>query len=101
MAITLPERCPRGLTCCHPLAQVMSDSGESFVCAGDNDGSDRTEPGDVMTLCVRSAQVDERTHVDERDLADQGSVIAQALSIIANRRDRRATATHQTSARAT
>lgn len=89
MAITLPDRCPRGLGCCQPLAQVMSDSGESFLCVGENDGSDRVEPGDSLTLCVRNAQVDERTHVDERDLIDQASVITQALSVIANRRLRR------------
>lgn len=85
MPLLLPDSCPRGLSCCSPLSQIVSDSGETFICAGENDGSDRSEPMDVFTLCTKSATVDRREHVDRRDLTDQLSVIAQALSVLANR----------------
>ena len=87
MAIELPDRCRRGLTCCSPLSEIASDSGESFCCVGENDGSDRRVATDTLTLCIRSAGgIDTREHTDERDLVDQAAVITRALSVLSNRR---------------
>lgn len=85
--IALPERCPRGLACCRPLAQIVSTDGGSFICVGENDGSDRAEPGDDLTKCVRSVGgVDERVHADERDLIDEAAIVMGALSVRVNAR---------------
>jgi hypothetical protein len=83
--LTLPESCPRGCGDCSPLSQILSDNGVSFVCVGENDGSRRAVMQDIYTVCVKSAAVDSREHVDARDLTDQAAVIAGALSVIANR----------------
>lgn len=84
--------CPRGLTTCVPLDNVIADDGfKSFVCVGLNDGSNRTVVTDYLTLCVRAGgsrnnqatqvgwEVDELTHVDRLDLGDQAAVISSAL----------------------
>jgi len=82
--IHLPEKCLRGYKTCLPLAQVVSDDGESFNCVGNNDGSRREIKQDRFTLCYKNTLTDQEDHVDERDLIDQASVICQGLSAIFN-----------------
>ena len=82
--IKLPEKCLRGRCDCEPLAQLESDCGQSFICCGRNDGTERTEPGDEFTMCFKNNSCDERGFWDRRDITDHISVMAQALSIDAN-----------------
>jgi len=84
MAIQLPEKCLRNLTNCQPLAQIVSDDGTSFFCCGHNDGSDREVSCDKFTLCFKNEAIDEMGHWCERDIKDQMSVMAQALSVDEN-----------------
>lgn len=86
--IYLPESCPRGLTTCEPLAQLMADDppGSSFVCCGLNDGSGRQVPEDRFTVCFKNEAIDERGDWSERDIKDHLSVLAQALSADVNMR---------------
>lgn len=88
MSIELPPKCPRGRGDCQPLAQVVSDDETTFVCAGKNDGTTRTWPADRFRHCVKSSGQgpDSMQDCDERDMADQASVLVQALSIAANDR---------------
>lgn len=78
--IRLPEKCLRDRTDCRPLAQVASDSGNSFICCGCNDETNRVWPEDRFRMCWVNESVDEMTDWDERDLKDTISVMAQALS---------------------
>lgn len=80
MPIFLPEKCLRNRDDCQPLGQIESDCGQSFICCGRNDGSDRSLAQDRFTLCWKNDEIDDRSHWDERDLLDTISVIAQALS---------------------
>lgn len=86
MPIELPNTCPRGLTGCQPLANIVSDGDDpSFVCVGANSDIDRSIPSDVLRRCVRSsAGVDSQENCNRRDLVDEVSVVAQALSVIEN-----------------
>jgi hypothetical protein len=87
--IELPEKCLRGLNNCEPLAQVSAEmipnEVYSYICCGMNDGSNRAMPQDKFTLCWKNGDIDEYSHWDKRDLIDTISVIAQALSVDANR----------------
>ena len=86
MALALPDGCPRGRSDCEALARVEADDGSSFICMGENDGSTRSHPGDRLRLCILSAEgVDSIQDLDLRDTADQMSVMAQAMSVVANR----------------
>ena len=92
MPIYLPNRCLRGLTTCKPLSSIESDDEDqngnpaSFICMGLNDGSDVKEhcPQDRYTLCWKNSMIDERSHLDERDVVDTMSVLAQGLSAMKN-----------------
>ena len=86
MAIDLPQGCSRGRSDCEALASVDADDRSSFICMGETDGTTRSWPGDRFRLCVVSAEgVDSIQDLDGRDVADQLSVMAQAMSVIANR----------------
>lgn len=86
MAIRLPDGCPRGRLDCEALARIEADDRSSFICMGENDGSTRSWPDDFLRLCVISAEgVDSIQDLDRRDVADQLSVMAQAMSVVANR----------------
>jgi hypothetical protein len=80
--IKLQGDCIRGEEDCEAYALIVSDCKESFVCCGENDGTRRKVEQDKYTFCFKNAEIDEMSHYDEVDLADQMSVIAQSLSII-------------------
>lgn len=85
MPIILPRKCLRKRKDCKPLAQIQSDCKRSFICCGENDGNDRVHKQDRLTVCWKNETIDERSHWDERDIADTMSVFAQALSVLFNR----------------
>ena len=87
MSITLPDKCLRDRTDCEPLAQISSDCGTSFFCCGHNDGTTRDVKEDRFTLCFKNELIDEMGHWCERDIKDQMSVMAQALSVDENMRN--------------
>jgi len=80
MSIFIPRVCPRGRDDCEALATIQSDEGDSFVCAGLNDGSTRVINQDRFTFCFKNEVIDEMSHNDEQDMRDMMSVVAQALS---------------------
>jgi hypothetical protein len=83
--IMMPEKCLRGLKTCEPYNQIASEGCATFICCGENDGTDRQVKQDKYTLCFKSETTDERTHNDKRDLIHQASVIMGALAIIENK----------------
>lgn len=87
MPIYLPEKCLRGLSDCQPMSQIESDCGDSFICCGENNGADRVIATDRYTVCWKNDVIDDRSHWDFRDLADTVGVLAQGMSVIANRED--------------
>ncbi len=82
MPFYMPDKCIRGYKTCQPYALIDSDSGDSFFCCGENDGTNRKLEQDKYTLCFKNAECDTETHNDKRDLVHQMAVIAQALAII-------------------
>ncbi len=87
MSIELPKLCPRSLTDCQPLAQILVDDKEEFVCCGHNDGKTRVMKNDRFRVCFRNEELDEMVDWDQRDIIDHISVLAQALSVDANIRN--------------
>lgn len=79
--INLPEKCLRGKKTCEPLAQIESDCGTSFICCGENDGTERKVEQDKYTICWKSEEIDTEDHVDKFDIMDTISVLAQGLSV--------------------
>ena len=72
--------CPRKLKTCKPLdAILMEDDG--FICCGRNDGSERSVPQDVYTVCWKNAEIDERSHWDEQDILSTIKVLSSGLVI--------------------
>jgi hypothetical protein len=75
---------------CVPAANLCSDSpGESaapksFICIGWNSPKDRSVSADRFTFCWKNTVIDQRDHLDKRDLLDTLSVIGQALSVDEN-----------------
>ncbi len=82
--IHLPEKCPRGLSTCQPLANLVDDEKNGFICCGLNDVSDRVHEQDEFAHCWKNEHVDYRDHWDNRDIIDTVSVLMRALSIKAN-----------------
>ena len=77
-----PEKCPRGLTDCQPLAQVLADDESTFVCCGERQGDPTTweVPQDIFTLCWKSQDgVDTLQWMDHYDLHSHLYVISRAL----------------------
>ncbi len=87
MSLELPQVCPRSLTDCEPLAQILVDDEPGFVCCGHNDGKTRATEQDRFRVCFRNGVIDEMVDWDERDIKDHISVLAQALSVDANMRN--------------
>lgn len=69
---------------CQPLAQIESDCGESFICCGTSETASRTVIEDRFRFCWKNAVVDQCDDLDERDIKDTISVLAQALSVDGN-----------------
>ena len=84
MSIQLPQTCPRGLSDCRPLSQVVSDDGSSYICCGCSDPSTRSVQSDDVRHCWKNDAVDSMTDFDRRDVIDTISVLSGALSVIAN-----------------
>lgn len=91
MSIRLPGECIRDRDApgavsqrCEPLSQIESDDRTSFYCCGLNDGTTRTQSGDIYRLCFKNGVIDEMTDNDHLDLLDMASVIIQALSVKAH-----------------
>jgi hypothetical protein len=82
IGIHLPEKCLRDLKTCRPYSQIASVGYATFICCGENDGTDRRTKQDKYTFCFKSVNTDERTHNDKRDLIHQASVIMGALAVI-------------------
>ena len=82
--IILPEKCLRGCIDCEPYGQIESDNKSSFCCVGKNYGTNRVEKNDIYRYCFQNDTIDTEEDCDKRDLVDQLSVIAQALSVIEN-----------------
>ncbi len=73
--------CPRGRTDCKSLAQIISDGHVSFVCCGENDGSDVTVQEDRYRFCHKTAEgVDVLMNHDRRDLSHIAAVYSWALA---------------------
>lgn len=81
MPIELPSRCPRSFVHCHPLAQIISDCETTFICCGNSDKNTRRIEQDKFRVCYKSHFVDDISDLDETDITDTISVLAQALSI--------------------
>lgn len=60
-------KCFRNLDTCQPCQQFASEGLESFVCAGLNDGRDRSIEQDVIRFCFKNAAGDDMYDLDERD----------------------------------
>jgi len=78
----IPYDCPRGLTTCIALANIVSDNKESFFCCGENNGEGRAIEQDKYTVCFKGGLRDERSNNDKRDLVHNASVLIQALAVI-------------------
>ena len=83
--IELPDKCMRGLKTCEPLSQIVSDSGISFFCCGQNDGTMSHIKQDNFTVCFKGEHDDKISYNDKRDLTHNASVLIQALAIIEER----------------
>ena len=86
--ICLPDKCMRGKNDCSPLSNIVSDdddNGHSFICVGENNPETRTVKEDIYTLCTKTEYVDDICNLDYRDIVDQVSVMARALSVIENK----------------
>ena len=86
-ALRTPEKCLRGLEDCQALAQIESDDGGSFICCGASDEDSRTLKRDRFRFCWKNDTIDQRDDLDERDVKDTISVLAQALSVDANMKE--------------
>lgn len=84
MSTVTENHCARCRADCTPAANIASDDGGSFICVGFNSPESRTVQADRFTLCWKNDAIDERSHLDKRDLLDTMSVIAQALSVDEN-----------------
>lgn len=85
MSLTLPDNCPRNRKDCEPISQILDDE-DGFICMGCNDGTTRLQKQDIFRLCWKGPHVDETDDMDERDIIDTISVLAQGLSVHANRK---------------
>lgn len=80
---TLPEKCPRGLSNCQPLGQVLSKDG-GFICCGLNSPDERSESLDIYRHCWKNDSFDEMSDFDRRDVLDTVYVLVTALAIHEN-----------------
>lgn len=82
MPIDIPYDCPRGRKDCIALSNIVADSGESFFCCGENDGTGRKVEGDKFTVCFKGEHDDRLAHYDKRDLVHQASTLVVSLAVI-------------------
>lgn len=82
--IILPAKCLRNWDDCVPFGQIAADDHLSFYCVGKNDGTNRQCEDDKYRHCFKNDVIDRFEDCDRRDLIDELSVIAQALSVIEN-----------------
>lgn len=80
--IVIPSDCPRGLTSCIALANIISDDSSSFFCCGENNGEGVEVEQDKYTTCFKGEFRDEIAHSDKRDLTHQAATIIQALAVV-------------------
>ena len=79
-----PLYCPRGLTDCQSLAQVISVGHASFICCGENDGKAAPVKQDRWTFCHKSGGgIDATMYIDRRDMAHFAAVFGWALAVVA------------------
>jgi len=76
----------RGRKDCRPIANIVSDEEPlTFICCGENDGKTREYQQDKYRICIKDrCSYGTRQDVDKRDIIDEMSVLAQALSVIEN-----------------
>lgn len=79
--IVKAEHCCRGRTTCDPLAQICSNDGSSFVCLGQNDGTERQVEQDRLTFCFKNIASDDEWHVDEHDILSMLGVMAHGMAV--------------------
>lgn len=75
------DTCPRHLSNCSPLANVVADDGSTFVCCGLSEPAGRTVPEDSFRLCFVSETTDTIYDHDEVDLRDLAAVICDSLAL--------------------
>ncbi len=75
------DMCPRGLTNCSPLSFIVASDGMSFVCCGQSDEKSRALKQDRFRLCDKNADCDNMNDLDEQDMFDLQSIVAQAISV--------------------
>jgi len=79
----IPEYCPRQRTDCKALFQLIAENHASFICCGENDGTNRTVEQDKYRICIKSSEDNDiMQDCDKRDLTHQASVIIGALASI-------------------
>lgn len=83
--IKTPEGCPRGYTVCQPLSRIDVDEKDGFLCCGHLHKKARKLQQDRFRLCWKADVLDTMYDYDKRDLADNISVMSQALSADENR----------------
>ena len=84
--------CPRGLSNCEPLSNIVSDDSlpvenRSFLCVGYNQAKERAFHQDRFRNCISSGNGEQNNYMadcDRRDLIDLVAVIGRALSIDEN-----------------
>lgn len=77
----MPENCLRGRKDCEPLSQITSDTGDSFICCGHNDGASRVHLQDRFRVCWKNDVIDELSDWDDTDIKHTMSVLSHALAV--------------------
>lgn len=75
------QNCPRGLTNCQPLSNIVSDDKKTFVCCGLSDPDSRSRKADKFRNCFKSEDTDSMYDYDERDMKHQIAVMADGLAV--------------------
>ena len=73
-------KCLRGRSDCKPIDQFVSTCGKTFTCCGFNDGSTREHEQDIFTHCWKTADTDDMSHMDTRDMAHTIAVLSAGLA---------------------
>jgi hypothetical protein len=77
-----PRYCPRGRRDCQSLAQIISTGHATFICCGENDGTERRVSQDRYRFCQQTRDgVDVMTDHDARDLAHIAACVNGALAV--------------------
>ena len=73
------EKCPRKLTNCKPIANVVPNDLSSIVCVGYHDGKKKSDTQDRFRHCFKSHVTDTMFDYDEYDLKSVSSVFMEAI----------------------